>query len=69
MSPRARPHYSEDMRESVNDFAKKGLALLVLLLVAFVLFKIAVGVATGILWMLLAVTVLVAAIWALSRLL
>ena len=57
------------MRERVNDFAKRALALLVLLLAAFVLFKIVVGVASAIIWTLLAIVVLVAAIWALSRLL
>jgi len=57
------------MAESLKDFARKGLGLLVLLLVAFILFKIAVGVAIGIFWTLLAVAVVVAAIWALARLL
>jgi hypothetical protein len=57
------------MRESVNDLAKRGLALLVLLLAAFLLFKIVVGVATAIIWTLLVIAGLVAAIWALSRLL
>jgi predicted membrane protein len=57
------------MRESVNDLAKRGLALLVLLLAAFIVFKIAVGVAMGLIWTLLAITVIVAAIWALSKLL
>jgi len=57
------------MRESVNDLAKKGLALLVLLGAAFILFKIAVGVAIGIIWTLIAIAVLIAAIWALARLL
>jgi len=57
------------MRESVNDLAKKGLALLILLGAAFILFKIAVGVAIGIIWTLIAIAVLIAAIWALARLL
>jgi hypothetical protein len=57
------------MRESVNDVAKKGLALLILLGVAYILFEIVVGVASAILWTLLAIAVLIAAIWALSRLL
>ena len=56
------------MRESVNDLAKRGLALLVLLLAAYVLFKIVVGVASAVVWTLIAVAVLIAAIWALSRL-
>jgi hypothetical protein len=61
--------YSEDMRESVNALAKRGLALLILLLAAFLLFKIVVGVASAIIWTLLVIAGLVAAIWALSRLL
>ena len=57
------------MRESVNDFAKKGLALLILLGAAYILFEIVVGVASAIIWTLVAIAVLIAAIWALSRLL
>ena len=57
------------MRESVNDLAKRGLALLVLLLAAVVLFKVVVGVASAIIWTLIGIAVLVAAIWALSQLL
>jgi hypothetical protein len=57
------------MRESANELAKRGLALLILLLAAFLLFKIVVGVASALLWTLLVIAVIVAAIWALSRLL
>jgi hypothetical protein len=57
------------MRERVNDFGKRALALVVLLLAAFVLFKIVVGAASAIVWTLVAIVVLVAAIWALSQLL
>ena len=57
------------MRESVNDLAKRGLALLILLGAAYILFKIVVGVTSAIIWTLIAIAVLVAAIWALSRLL
>jgi hypothetical protein len=57
------------MRESVNDFAKKGLALLILLGAAYLLFEIVVGVASAILWTLAVIAALIAAIWALSRLL
>jgi hypothetical protein len=56
------------MRESVNDFAKKGLALLILLGAAYVLFEIVVGVASAIIWTLVVIAALIAAIWALSRL-
>ena len=69
MYRRARPIYSEDMAESLKDLSKKGLALLVLLLAAFVLFKIVIGVASAIIWTLVAIAVLIAAIWALSQLL
>ena len=57
------------MRESVNDFAKKGLALLILLGAAYILFEIVVGVASAIIWTLVAIAVVIAAVWALSRLL
>ena len=56
------------MRESVNDFAKRGLALLVLLFAAFIVFKIVVGVAAGIFWTVLVIAVLIAAIWAFAQL-
>ena len=62
------PIYSEGMAESMKALATKGVALLVLLLAGFLLFKIVVGVATGIIWTLLVIAGLVAAVWALSRL-
>ncbi len=57
------------MRESANDLAKKGLALLILLGAAYLLFEIVVGVASAIVWTLVVIAAVVAAIWALSRLL
>ena len=57
------------MRDAVNDFAKKGLALLILLGVAFLLYKIVLGVASAIIWTLIVIAALLAAVWALSRLL
>ena len=57
------------MRESVNELAKKGLALVILLGAAFLLFKIVIGVASAIIWTLIVIAALIAAIWALSRLL
>ena len=56
------------MAESLKDLGKRGLALLVLLLAAYILFKIVVGVASAVVWTLIAIAVLIAAIWALSRL-
>ena len=57
------------MREQANDLAKRGLALLILLGAAYVLFKVVVGVASALIWTLVVIAALVAAIWALSRLL
>ena len=57
------------MRESASDLAKKGLALLVLLGAAYLLFKVVLGVVSAIVWTLVVIAALVAAIWALSRLL
>ena len=56
------------MRESLNDLAKRGLALLILLGAAYILFKIVIGVASAIIWTLIVIAALVAVIWALSRL-
>ena len=57
------------MAESIKDLGKKGLALVILLGAAYLLFEIVVGVASAIIWTLVVVVLLVAAIWALSRLL
>jgi hypothetical protein len=56
------------MAESLKDLGKRGLALLVLLLAAFLLFKIVLGLASALVWVVLAVAVLLAALWALSQL-
>ena len=61
--------YSEYMAESLKELGTKGLALVVLLLAAFVLFKVVVGVISGIVWTLIGIAALVGVIWALSRLL
>jgi hypothetical protein len=57
------------MAESLKEIGTKGLALVVLLLAAFVLFKVVVGVISGIVWTLIGIAALVGVIWALSRLL
>jgi len=56
------------MAESLKDLGKKGLALLVLLLAAFLLFKIVLGLASALVWVVLIVAVLLAALWAFSQL-
>ena len=69
MYRRARLTYSEGMADSAKELATKGAALLVLLLAAFVLFKVVLGVVSAIVWTLVVIAALVAAIWALSRIL
>ena len=69
MYRRARLTYSEGMAESLKELATKGVALLVLLLAAFVLFKIVLGVVSAIVWTLIGIAALVAVIWAVSRIL
>ena len=69
MYRRARPIYSEDMVENLKELAGKGVALLVLLLAAFLLFKVVLGVVSALAWTLIGIVALVAVIWAVSRLL
>ena len=57
------------MRESASELGKKGLALLILLGAAYLLFQLVVGAVSAILWTLAVIAAIVAGIWALSRLL
>jgi hypothetical protein len=56
------------MAESLKDLGRKGLALLVLLLAAYILFKIVIGVASAVVWILIVIAVVLAAFWALAQL-
>ena len=69
MYRRGRLTYSEGMVESAKELAVKGLALLVLLLAAYLLFKVVLGVVSALVWTIIGILALVAVIWALSRLL
>ena len=57
------------MADSAKELGTKAIALLVLLLAAFVLFKVVLGVVSAIVWTLVGIAALVAVIWALSRIL
>jgi hypothetical protein len=57
------------MAESLKDFATKGVAVLVLLAAAYILFKVVLGVISGLVWTLIGIVALVGVIWALTRLL
>ena len=69
MYRRGRPIYSEGMVESAKELAVKGLALLVLLLAAYLIFKVVLGVVSALVWTIIGILALVAVVWALSRLL
>ena len=57
------------MRDALSDLGMKALALAVLLVAAWVLFKFVLGVLTGLAWVALVIGAVIAAIWALGRLL
>ena len=69
MYRRGRLTYSEGMAESLKDLAGKGLALLVLLFAAYLLFKVALGVVSALVWIVIGIVALVAVIWAVGRIL
>jgi uncharacterized membrane protein YGL010W len=55
--------------DSLKDLAGKAVAVIVLLLVAYLIFKVVLGVVAGILWTAIIVMALVAAVWALNKIL
>ena len=57
------------MREAASNLGMKGLAVAVLLVGAWILFKFVRGFLTAVAWAALAVAALIAVIWALGRLL
>ena len=56
------------MRERASNLGTKALAVLVLLLAAYLLFKLVVGTLAAIAWGLVAVLAVVAVVWAVTRL-
>jgi len=57
------------MRESAKELASKGLAVLILLAAAYLLFKVVLGVVSALVWTVLGIVALIAIVWALARLL
>jgi hypothetical protein len=55
----------EGMGEAVSDIARKLLAVAVLVVAAYVLFKVVIGFVSGIAFLLVAVVAVIAVIWAL----
>lgn len=52
------------MSQALADIGKKGLALAVLLVAAWLLFKVVIGVVATVAWIAVAVLAVVAVIWA-----
>jgi hypothetical protein len=57
------------MREAASDLGMKALAVAVLLVAAWILFKFVLGVLTGLAWIALIIGAIIAVIWALGKLL
>jgi hypothetical protein len=53
------------MREAASDAGKKALALIVLLVAAWILFKVVLGVVSAIAWIVVVILALIAIVWAL----
>ena len=52
------------VRQGASDLGRKAIALVVLLIAAYVLFKLVIGFVAAIAWVLVVVVALVAVIWA-----
>ena len=53
------------MVEAISDLARKALAVAVLVVAAFVLFKVVIGFVAAIAWVIVAIVAVMAVIWAL----
>jgi hypothetical protein len=57
------------VKQALSDFARKSVALLVLLFAAFILFKVVIGAVTAVAWLAVGVLAVIAVLWAVLRLL
>jgi len=54
------------MKESLSGLAMKAVAVVVLLIAAWVLFKVVLGVVTAVAWVAVIILAVVAVLWAMS---
>jgi hypothetical protein len=54
------------MREAASNAGRKLLAVAILLVAAYLLFKVVIGTLMAVFWIIVAVVALVAVVWALS---
>jgi hypothetical protein len=52
------------MREAAGDLGKRAIAILVLLIAAWILLKVVIGIVTAVFWTVAVVLAIVAIIWA-----
>ena len=53
------------MGQALSDFARKALAVVVLVVAAYILFKVVLGFVAAVAWIVVAVVAVIAVIWAL----
>ena len=53
------------MREAAGDLGRKALAILVLLVAAWILFKVVLGIVAVVAWVVIVVVAIAAIVWAL----
>jgi hypothetical protein len=56
------------MREAASNAGRKAIAIAILLLAAFLLFKAVIGTVVAVFWVVIAIVAVVAVIWALGAL-
>jgi hypothetical protein len=56
------------MREAASNAGRKALAILILAVAGFLLFKALIGTVVAVLWIVIAVVALIAVIWAVGTL-
>lgn len=54
------------MREAASNAGRKLIAIAILVLAAFLLFKVVIGTVMAVLWVVIAIVAVVAVIWALG---
>jgi hypothetical protein len=52
------------MKAAASDLGKRALAAVILIVAAYILFKVVIGIVAGILWILLVIVALFALVWA-----
>jgi hypothetical protein len=56
------------MRESAANLGSKAIAVLVLVVAAWILFKVVIGIVSAVFWTVLVIAAVIAGLWALNKL-